>query len=185
MRLAIVTVSVTSLFVLQAGLVSAAPNDATDTLAARVLDLTNSQRHQAGLGPLTLSAQLSAAAQKYSQVLASSGCFEHTCGPVPNFIDRIGQTGYSGWTSLGENIAAGYPTPEAVVGGWMASPGHRENILSPNYREIGIGIVNDSGQMGTYWTQEFGTRPGAAASASPVATDGQPPASDDGGSSGG
>jgi uncharacterized protein YkwD len=161
MRWSFVTVFVTTLFLLQVGFVSAAPNEAGDSMVARVLDLTNAQRRQAGLGPLSLSTQLSEAAQKYSQVLASSGCFEHTCGPVPNFVDRIGQSGYSGWTSLGENIAAGYPTPEAVVGGWMASPGHRENILSPSYSEVGIGLVSGIGQLGTYWTEEFGTRPGA------------------------
>jgi uncharacterized protein YkwD len=171
MRSSIVTVFVTTLFLLQVGLVSAAPNEAADGMVARVLDLTNAQRRQAGLGPLSLSSQLSDAAQKYSQVLASSGCFEHTCGPVPNFVDRIGQSGYSGWTSLGENIAAGYPTPEAVVGGWMASPGHRENILSPSYSEVGIGIVSGSGQLGTYWTQEFGTRPTAAPPGESPATD--------------
>jgi uncharacterized protein YkwD len=161
MRWSIVTALVTTLFLLQFSFASAAPNEAADSMVARVLDLTNAQRQQAGLGPLSLSTQLSEAAQKYSQVLASSGCFEHTCGPVPNFVDRIGQSGYSGWTSLGENIAAGYPTPEAVVGGWMASPGHRENILSPSYSEVGIGLVSGIGQLGTYWTEEFGTRPGA------------------------
>jgi uncharacterized protein YkwD len=173
----IVTVFVTTLFLLQVGLVSAAPSEAADGMVARVLDLTNAQRRQAGLGPLSLSSQLSDAAQKYSQVLATSGCFEHTCGPVPNFVDRIGQSGYGGWTSLGENIAAGYPTPEAVVGGWMASPGHRENILSPSYSEVGIGIVSGSGQLGTYWTEEFGTRSTAAP---PVDS----PATDDGSSGG-
>jgi uncharacterized protein YkwD len=177
MRWSIVTLFVTTLFLLQVGLVSAAPNDAADGMVARVLDLTNAQRRDAGLGPLSLSSQLSEAAQKYSQVLASSGCFEHTCGPVPNFVDRIGQSGYSGWTSLGENIAAGYPSPEAVVGGWMASPGHRENILSPSYSEVGIGMVSGSGQLGTYWTEEFGTRPTAAP---PVDS----PATDDGSSGG-
>jgi len=78
MRWSIVTVFVTTLFLLQVGLVSAAPNEAADGMVARVLDLTNAQRRQAGLGPLSLSSQLSDAAQKYSQVLASSGCFEHT-----------------------------------------------------------------------------------------------------------
>jgi uncharacterized protein YkwD len=180
MRWSFVTVFVTTLFLLQVGFVSAAPNEAGDSMVARVLDLTNAQRRQAGLGPLSLSTQLSEAAQKYSQVLASSGCFEHTCGPVPNFVDRIGQSGYGGWTSLGENIAAGYPTPEAVVGGWMASPGHRENILSPSYSEVGIGLVSGMGQLGTYWTEEFGTRPTPG-----PPNDGPVPASDDGGSSGG
>ena len=134
--------------------------------AARVLELTNIERQNAGLSPLASSPQLGQAAQAYSQVLASGGCFAHTCGPVPDMAQRIEQAGYTGWTAVGENIAAGYQTPEAVVAGWMASPGHRANILNPQYTEIGIGLVTN-GKMpyGTYWTQDFGTRPGGAAPA--------------------
>jgi len=115
------------------------------------------------LAPLAISAELADAAQGYSAVLASSGCFEHTCGAVPNFADRDANSGYAGWTAIGENIAAGYPTPEAVVVGWMASPGHRANILSADFTEIGIGVTSGGGKFGTYWTQEFGARSDAAA----------------------
>src|SRR5215467_9966248 len=126
--------------------------------AARVLDLTNAERIKAGLSPLTSNPQLQSAAQSYSEVLASSSCFAHTCGPVPDFADRDRQVGYSGWTSLAENIASGYPTPETVVAGWMASPIHRANILSPDYREIGVGVTREEGQFDVRWTQEFGSR---------------------------
>jgi uncharacterized protein YkwD len=131
---------------------------------ARVLELTNIERQNAGLAPLALNPQLSDAALSYSEVLASGTCFEHSCGAVPNFADRLGQVGYTGWAAIAENIAAGYPTPEAVVAGWMASPGHRANILEPSYTEIGVGMVT-GGSYGTYWTEEFGSRPGADAAA--------------------
>ena len=114
----------------------------------------------AGLAPLASNAELQDSAQGYAQVLASGGCFEHTCGAVPDFADRDNLSGYSGWTAIGENIAAGYPTPEAVVAGWMASPGHRANILSADFTEIGIGVTTGGGKFGTYWTQEFGARIG-------------------------
>jgi uncharacterized protein YkwD len=78
---------------------------------------------------------------------------------VPYFVDRDLQAGYANWTWVGENIAAGYPTPEAVVSGWMSSPEHRDNILSPDYTEIGVGVANGSGQFGTCWAEEFGARP--------------------------
>lgn len=136
---------------------AAEQNHAADL--ARELELTNAARQAAGLAPLVLSSQLSDAAQSYTQVLASGSCFDHSCGAVPNFADRIGQSGYAGWSAIAENIAAGYPTPDAVVAGWLASPGHRANILSPSYREIGIGVVS-GGAYGMYWTQEFGSRPG-------------------------
>ncbi len=125
----------------------------------RVLTLTNTERLKAGLKPLVLSDQLSQAAQTYSQVLATSGCFGHTCGPTPKFEERAGQAGYTGWNALGENVGAGSPTPEAVVAAWMSSPSHRANMLSPNFSEIGIGLVIGGGSYGTYWTQEFGARP--------------------------
>jgi len=160
MRFAVVTVLSLFLAILQPGLVAAAAAPSQDQagFVGRVLDLTNAEREKAGLAPLTASPELQDAAQSYSQVLASTGCFEHTCGSVPNFADRDGQAGYTGWTALGENIAAGYPTPEAVVAGWMASPGHRANILSPNFTELGVGLTSADNRFGTYWAQEFGAR---------------------------
>ena len=50
----------------------------------------------------------------------------------------------------------------------MASPGHRANILSSNYTEIGIGVVSGAGTFGTYWTQEFGSRQGAVLDFAPL-----------------
>lgn len=167
MRLFFVTPLVAILLSLHVGLAAAASQDDA-AFTARVLDLTNAERQKAGLPPLALNSQLGNAAQNYSQVLAATGCFEHTCGPVPDFADRDAQAGYTGWSTIGENIAAGYPTPEAVVSGWMASPEHRANILSPNYTETGIGVISGTGTLGTYWTQEFGSRPGAVLGFAPL-----------------
>ena len=58
------------------------------------------------------------------------------------------------YRSAGENIAKGQRTPEAVMNGWMNSQGHRENILSESYTEIGVGYGTDSNGM-TYWVQMF------------------------------
>jgi uncharacterized protein YkwD len=125
---------------------------------ARVLDLTNSERDKAGLAPLNLSDQLQAAAQSYTVVLASGDCFAHTCGPMPNFADRDAVAGYDGWWSIGENLAGGYSSPDEVMAGWMASPGHRANILSVTFTEIGIGVTRGGGRFGMYWAEEFGAR---------------------------
>jgi uncharacterized protein YkwD len=51
---------------------------------------------------------------------------------------------------LGENLAKGFTTPQGVLDGWMASPGHKANILNKNFSEVGFGI------SGTYWSQSFG-----------------------------
>jgi uncharacterized protein YkwD len=136
---------------------AAAPSDQA-TIVARVLDLTNAQRGNAGLPPLALSRELQAAAQTYSHVLASGACFAHTCGPMPNFVDRDAAAGYRDWTALGENLAGGYPTPEAVMAGWMASPEHRENVLSASFTDVGIGVTTSGGRYRVYWAAEFGTR---------------------------
>ena len=157
MRLALVSYLVLASTFVSANGAATEPADKTD-FVGRVLELTNAERQNAGLSPLALSPALEDAAQSYSEVLASSGCFDHTCGPVPNFADRDGQAGYADWTDIGENIAAGFPTPEAVVDSWMASPGHRANILSSQFTEIGVGMTSGGGQYSTYWTQEFGAR---------------------------
>ena len=129
-----------------------------DGNVVRVLELTNVERQKVGAPPLLASAELNRAAQSYSDVLATTGCFEHTCGPVPDMAARIGQSGYQGWTAIAENIAWGYPSPEAVVAGWMGSAGHRQNMLNPRYREIGIGLAITDRRNGMYWTQDFGAR---------------------------
>jgi uncharacterized protein YkwD len=138
---------------------AASAEASNDPTIARALELTNTERHRNGLAPLALSPELGQAAQEYSAVLATTGCFAHDCGPVPNMADRIGRAGYTGWTAIAENIAAGYPTPEAVLDGWMTSPGHRANILSPRYTEIGIGLAKTDGRYKMFWTQNFGRRP--------------------------
>ena len=57
------------------------------------------------------------------------------------------------WSYIGENIAMGYPTPEAVMNGWMNSDGHRKNILNGDFTKIGIGVCSSRGAM--YWVQLF------------------------------
>jgi uncharacterized protein YkwD len=68
---------------------------------------------------------------------------------------RVQGAGYVGWTSLGENVAAGYPTVTAVMSGWMGSTGHRANLLSTSYQHVGVGRA-PSGSGALYWTQNFG-----------------------------
>ncbi|CAG8754041.1 18188_t:CDS:2, partial [Dentiscutata erythropus] len=53
--------------------------------------------------------------------------------------------------SAGENVAEGYSDEKSVMAGWMASPGHRDNILNPGFKDAGFA------QAGTYWTQDFGS----------------------------
>ncbi|MBD3881758.1 T9SS type A sorting domain-containing protein [Phormidium tenue FACHB-886] len=130
-------------------------------LVQRVVELTNLQRSQAGLAPLKLNAKLSNAAYVHSRDMALRDFFSHTGSDGSNVTNRIREAGYRS-LNAGENIAAGYATAEAVVEGWMNSPGHRANILFPNVKEIGVGfyfLSNDSGAVlqRYYWTQDFAT----------------------------
>ncbi|MBE9213359.1 MAG: CAP domain-containing protein [Richelia sp. RM2_1_2] len=126
-------------------------------LVQQVIALTNQERANHGLGALEWNEQLFKAAQGHSQNMAHGDFFEHG-----DPVKRAREEGYPS-SFVGENIAAGRPTPEAVMQQWLNSPGHRNNILSPDYTEIGVGhcyLENDPGrlQYKHYWTQVFGKR---------------------------
>lgn len=75
--------------------------------------------------------------------------FDHTRPDGSSFSSIFKDMGISYYTA-GENIAMGYPSPEAVVAGWMNSPGHRANILNANFNAIGVGYA-----PGNAWVQLF------------------------------
>jgi len=121
---------------------------------SQVAQLTNNERQSRGLSTLTFDAKLSEIARLHSADMSQNDFFDHTNlrGESPG--DRATKKGY-GWGLIGENIAAGQPTPEVVVRGWMNSPGHRQNILG-KYRRIGVGVVRKADGQGTpVWTQMF------------------------------
>lgn len=125
----------------------------------RVVELTNTERSKAGLSPLKFNPVLGAAAQKHSVDMALNDFFGHTGSTGSQLGDRISSEGYK-WSYCAENVYAGGSTPEDAVQGWMNSTGHRDNILSPNATEIGVGyyfLADDTGQINYnhYWTQVF------------------------------
>lgn len=116
-----------------------------------VVRLTNVERAKAGCGPLKHDARLRTAAYGHSADMSAQKYFDHTSKDGRSFADRIKAAGYS-FRAAAENIAMGYPSAEAVVQGWMNSPGHRQNMLNCTYTDIGVGYV----ASGNYWTQDFG-----------------------------
>ncbi|MGH2354502.1 MAG: CAP domain-containing protein [Chloroflexota bacterium] len=104
----------------------------------RVVDLTNAERMRAGLAPLRSDPRLTTASRRYADFQAQGDCTGHFCDGSP--ADRARRAGYPS-EYVGENWAGGYQTPEEVVGGWMASEGHRANILKPDYQAIGVGMA--------------------------------------------
>jgi hypothetical protein len=127
----------------------------------QVLQLTNEFRAQNGVPALKLNQELNAAAYGHSADMANQDYFDHTGKDGSKPWDRAKAVGYEART-MGENIAAGYVTPEDVVIGWENSPGHRANMLNANYTELGVGyyyLANDTGSVNynAYWTQLFGS----------------------------
>ncbi|WP_262060463.1 CAP domain-containing protein [Streptomyces sp. STR69] len=122
--------------------------------AAKVVESTNAERARAGLPPLAVDPLLAAAAQAHSTDMVARAFYSHTSPDGSQPWDRAAAAG-SRRRTIGENIACGQRSPAEVVEGWMNSPGHRANILKPDFTHIGIGFAG-GGQMGTYWTQLFG-----------------------------
>lgn len=130
----------------------------------QVVNLTNAFRQQFGLQPLSANPKLAAAAQEHSYNMATYDFFDHVGIDGLQPWDRMTAQGYQ-WSHAAENIAAGQQTPDAVVNSWINSPSHRENLLSANLQEIGVGYYElryDTGRLsyGRYWTQTFGTASG-------------------------
>ena len=150
--------------------------DANDLpqISAAVLCLINAERTGAGLPVLALNPQLSRASQPMADRMLAEQFFSHDTPDGGTVLDRIRRTGYlpnsDNWV-VGENLAWGngvLATPQAIVDGWMNSPGHRANILAGDYRDIGLGlalgspIAGNSG--GAIYVTDFGKR-GASAPA--------------------
>ncbi len=125
----------------------------------RVVDLTNIERERVGVRPLRLELKLCRAADWMAKDMATFDYFDHLDRSGRRVGDRAYAFGYRAWTTIGENIAAGIETPEAVVHEWLSSPTHRSNLLRPDYTEIGVGFAERSeSAYGRYWVQTFGCR---------------------------
>ena len=130
------------------------------------LCLLNVERRQHHLRRLRHNRKLALAGRRHARDMVNKGYFSHDAPSGQNFVERIMKTDYvpasAAWR-LGENLAWGdkqESTPRAIVRAWMASPGHRHNILTRGFREIGIAIVvgapvDGVTQAATYAT-EFG-----------------------------
>ena len=135
------------------------------------LCLVDRERRAHGLRPLRPAAPLAGAAAAYAKRMARDDFFDHTAPNGSTFIARIKATSYltgslRRW-SVGENLAWGtgqLATPQAIVKAWMASPGHRRNILTPAFDELGLGIAIGAPQHGisdgdaATYVNEFGQR---------------------------
>jgi uncharacterized protein YkwD len=132
--------------------------DPNALIEQRIGDLINEARAAHGLPPLARVDELALAARRHSADMASHGFFDHVGSDGSTPGERIEQAGYP-WRACGENIAAGYLTPEDVVGAWMASEAHSEAILSDVYLDMGAGYAYDAASpYDHYYTVDLATR---------------------------
>jgi uncharacterized protein YkwD len=120
---------------------------------SEVVTMTNQQRHANGCGLLAVNPELTVASIRQSLHMARTGLFSHVWRDGTTFVARSHEAGYA--EPSGENIAWGYRTAADVMAAWMASPGHRENILNCAARSIGTGVAYGPNGL-PYYTQVFG-----------------------------
>lgn len=103
-------------------------------------------------GELQWNEKLFNAAFSHSTDMATNNFFSHTGANGSSLGERVSKAGYK-WSSLGENIAAGYPTADSVIQGWLNSPGHCANLMKANATELGVANVrSETANFGMYWT---------------------------------
>jgi uncharacterized protein YkwD len=109
----------------------------------------------AAVPPLQMSRELDDAATDHARDMARRKYFDHRGSDGSQPKDRVRRTGYLSRLT-GENIAYGPESAEEVVAGWLASPGHCENIMEPTFRDIGVGVATGRKRGQIYWVQTFG-----------------------------
>ena len=117
-----------------------------------IITLTNKERARNGLHPLKINRILTRAARKHSTKMARYQHLSHII-KGKSFLHRLQKVGYP-FVKAGENIARSKRSLPHIISMWMKSPGHRQNILNPHFKEIGIGISRTS-SGDQYVTQVF------------------------------
>jgi uncharacterized protein YkwD len=119
------------------------PVDSNEIDEATVLALMNQYRAEQGLQPLRIEPRLAQAAQDRVKHMEDLGYWSHSApdGMSP-FVWLVARD-YA-YSSAAENLAAGFETAHVLVDSWMESPGHRRNILTPEFADVGIAIIEGS-----------------------------------------
>ena len=129
-------------------------------LVAQVIQATNEYRTQNGCGPVSEHGVLNGVAQSYALQMAEGDFFAHESPDGSTLAERMEVVDYA-YRVVGENLAAGFSSAQAVVDNWMQSPAHRQNMLNCQFEDIGVGHVfleQDPGQevWNHYWVQILG-----------------------------
>lgn len=132
-----------------------AQSPATAQMEEQVYQRINEIRQKQGLSQLRHNEKLAIVARRYSEQMAQKNFFSHTSPEGSTMVQRVKKAGIF-YLMIGENLFMCTNIPQPVpsaVQGWMDSPGHRENILRPEYRETGLGVWRKGNTY--YMTQLF------------------------------
>ena len=141
----------------------------TDISFQDLLILTNEQRVESDIPPLTLNAQLSAAADAKAKDMFTKDYWAHNSPDGKTPWDFIKAAGYD-YVYAGENLARGFTSSTDVINAWMASPEHRANMLSRNFADVGFAVEegNLSGEDTTLIVEELGGKKIITAAGNPT-----------------
>jgi uncharacterized protein YkwD len=118
---------------------------------AAIMAAINNTRKSNGKPPLRYNSHLEAAARSQADLMASKDRLSHDLGVT--LRQRVTNAGYDG--AVGENVAGGQRTLEQAIQGWLASPGHRDTLLSTKFTEFGLAAArvpaDHKSRYGTYW----------------------------------
>lgn len=134
---------------------AAAMSPGEQAFADEVLRLVNVERTSRGISPLLWDDSAARAAFAHSSDMTQRGYFSHTSPEGQNTGDRLAAAQAGSWSAWGENIAQGQRSPAQVMGAWMNSQGHRDNILRTIFTHLGVGVYAPNS---VWWTQVFLTR---------------------------
>lgn len=123
------------------------------TLETEVIRLVNVERAKAGKPALTSNNELNRVARIKSNDFINNNYFSHNSPTYGSTFEMLRSFGIN-YTAAAENIASGQRSAAEVMNTWMASSGHRANILNSTYNQIGVGVARD-GKGNLYWTQMF------------------------------
>lgn len=136
----------------------------TSITAEELLTYTNQKRQNQNIQPLSLNPELSAAALNKANDMLKNDYWAHNSPAGRTPWDFIKESGYV-YVYAGENLARGFTTSSEVTEAWMNSQSHRENLLSPNYSEVGFAVVTGElqGEETVLVVEELGGRQLASA----------------------
>lgn len=130
----------------------------------KLIELTNIERQKMGLSPVLENSALDQAAAAKAQNMFAENYWAHFAPSGKTPWDFILGSGYK-FSYAGENLAKNFTNSDDIVKAWMASPSHKDNLLSPKYKDMGIAVADGvlNGQRTTLVVQEFGTTENLAA----------------------